>query len=160
MMQKKLRVKEVNINKIEIPKVIPSYASNYPKEFLLITGIDRCFKYYIILIQSQRYSTLDNRLEKINKYLDIYQKKICVPTEIKYDDIKNYIMLNYLLKDIKYRFDFYIGYSETDVDDIDFYYPGLTNLYTTLKRFRSKIILRGRNNAPYEIVDPNISRGF
>ena len=33
-------------------KVIPSYASNYPKEFLLIKGIEKCFKYYRNLIKS------------------------------------------------------------------------------------------------------------
>ena len=141
-------------------KVIPSYASNYPKEFLLIKGIEKCFKYYRNLIKSQRYNNLDDRLEKVNKYLDYYDRAVKIPTEIKYDDIKNYIMLNYLLKDIKYTFDFYIGYSETDIDDIDFYYPGFTKLYNTLRRFRSKIIPRGRNNSPYEIVDPYIPRGF
>ena len=64
------------------------------------------------------------------------------------------------MEDIKDRFDFYFGYSETDVDDIDFYYPDFTNLYNTLVRFRTKIIIRGRNNTPYEVVDPYISRAF
>ena len=64
------------------------------------------------------------------------------------------------MKGIKDNFDEYVGCCVTNVDDIDFYYPGFTNLYNTLKRLRSKIIPRGRNNAPYEIVDPNISRGF
>ena len=141
-------------------KVIPSYASDYPKEFLLLTGIERCFKYYVNLIQSQRYNTLDNRLDKVNKYLDLYQKKIRVPTEIYYDGLKNFIVLVKLMKGIKDNFENYVGCCETDVDDIDFYYPGFTNLYTTLKTFRSKNIPRGRNNAPYEIVDPCIPRGF
>ena len=141
-------------------KVIPSYARDYPKEFLLLTGIERCFKYYVNLIQSQRYNTLGDRLEKVNKYLDLYQKKIRVPTEIYYDDAKNFIVLVKLLKGIKDNFDEYIGCCVTDVDDIDFYYRGFTNLYTTLKRFRSKIIPRGRNNVADEIVDPYISRGF
>ena len=141
-------------------KVIPSYARDYPKEFLLLTGIERCFKYYVNLIQSQRYNTLGDRLEKVNKYLDLYQKKIRVPTEIYYDDVKNFIVLVKLLKGIKDNFDEYIGCCVTDVDDIDFYYPGFTNINTTLKRFRSKIIPRGRNNVADEIVDPYISRGF
>ena len=141
-------------------KVIPSYARDYPKEFLLIRGIERCFKYYVNLIQSQRYNTSDNRLEKVNKYLDLYQKKICIPTEIQYDDLKHFIVLDKLVNGIKDNFEDYVGCCETDVDDIDFYYPGFTNLYNTLKRFRSKIIPRGRNNAPYEIVDPYIPRGF
>ena len=141
-------------------KVIPSYARDYPKEFLLLTGIERCFKYYVNLIQSQRYNTLGDRLEKVNKYLDLYQKKIRVPTEIYYDDVKSFIVLVKLLKGIKDNFDEYIGCCVTDVDDIDFYYRGFTNLYTTLKRFRSKIIPRGRNNVADEIVDPYISRGF
>ena len=141
-------------------KVIPSYASDYPKEFLLLTGIERYFKYYIKLIQSQRYNTLGDRLEKVNKYLDLYQKKIRVPTEIYYDDLKNFIVLVELVKGIKDNFDKYVGCCVTDVDNIDFCYPGFTNLYTTLKRFRSKIIPRGRNNVLDEIVDPYISRGF
>ena len=141
-------------------KLIPSYASDYPKEFLLITGIERCFKYYVNLIQSQRYNTLDNRLEKVNKYLDLYQKKIRVPTEIYYDDLKHFIVLVKLVNGVKDNFEDYVGCCKTDDDDIDFYYPGFTNLYNTLKRFRSKIIPRGRNNAPYEIVDPYIPRGF
>ena len=141
-------------------KVIPSYARDYPKEFLLLTGIERCFKYYVNLIQSQRYNTLGDRLEKVNKYLDLYQKKIRVPTEIYYDDVKSFIVLVKLLKGIKDNFDEYIGCCVTDVDDIDFYYRGFTNLYTTLKRFRSKIIPRGRNNVADEIVDTYIPRGF
>ena len=141
-------------------KVIPSYARDYPKDFLLITGIERCFKYYVNLIQSQRYNTLDNRSEKVNKYLDLYQKKIRIPTEIQYDDLKHFIVLDKLVNGIKDNFEDYVGRCETDVDDIDFYYPSFTNLYNTLKRFRSKIIPRGRNNAPYEIVDPYIPRGF
>ena len=135
-------------------KVIPSYASDYPKEFLLITGIERCFKYYVNLIQSQRYNTLDNRLEKVNKYLDLYQKKIGVPTEIYYDDLKHFIVLDKLVNGIKDNFKDYVGCCETDVDDIDFYYPGFTNLYNTLKRFRSKIIPRGRNNAHMRLLTP------
>ena len=141
-------------------KVIPSYASDYPKEFLLITGIERCFKYYVNVIQSQRYNTLENWLEKVNKYLDLYQKKIRVPTEIYYDDLKHFIVHVKLVNGINDNFEDYVGCCETDVDDIDFYYPGFTNLYNTLKRFRSKIIPGGRNNAPYEIVDPYIPRGF
>ena len=141
-------------------KVIPSYASDYPKEFLVITGIERCFKYYVNLIQSQTYNTLDNRLEKVHKYLDLYQKKIRVPTEIYYDDPKNFIVLVKLVKGIKDNFDEYVGCCVTNVDDIDFYYPGFTNLYNTLKRFRSKIIPRGRNNVADEIVDTYIPRGF
>ena len=141
-------------------KIIPSYASDYPKEFLLITGIERCFKYYVNLIQSQRYNTLDNRLEKVNKYLDLYQKKIRVPTEIYYDDPKDFIVLVKLVKGIKDNFDEYVGCCVTNVDDIDFYYPGFTNLYNTLKIFRSKIIPRGRNNVADEIVDTYIPRGF
>lgn len=141
-------------------KVIPSYASDYPKEFLLITGIERCFKYYVNFIQSQRYNTLDNRLDKVKKYLDLYQKKIRVPTEIYYDDLKNFIVLVKLVKGIKDSFDEYVGCCVTDVDDIDFYYPGFTNLYNILKRFRSKIIPRGRNNDADEILDPYIPLGF
>ena len=130
-------------------KVIPSYASDYPKEFLLIKGIEKYFKYYINLIHSQRYETLYPRVPKINKYLDLYDKKVGTTTEIIYDDRKNYIVLRALLEDIKDRFDFYVGYNETDVDEIDFYYPGFIKLYNTLLRFRAKIIIRGRNNAPY-----------
>ena len=141
-------------------KVIPSYASDYPKEFLVITGIERCFKYYVNLIQSHRYNTLDNGLEKVNKYLDLYQKKIRVPTEIYYDDPKNFIVLVKLVKGIKDNFDEYVGCCVTNVGDIDFYYPGFTNLYNTLKRFTSKIIPRGRNNVADEIVDTYIPRGF
>ena len=141
-------------------KVIPSYASDYPKDFLLIKGIEKCFQYYINLTQSQRYKSLDSRVKKINKYLDLYVKKVGIPTEIRYDDLKNYIVLRALLEDIKDRFDFYVGYSVTDAADIDFYYPGFINLYNTLVRFRAKVITRGRNNAPYEIVDPYIPRGF
>ena len=141
-------------------KVIPSYASDYPKEFLLITGIERCFKYYVNLIQSQRYNTLDKRLEKVNKYLDLYQNKVRVPTEIYYDDLKNFKVLVKLMKGIKDNFDEYVGCCVTDVNNIDFYYPGFTKLYTTLKRFRSKIIPRGRNNVADEIVDPYIPHGF
>ena len=126
----------------------------------MITGIERCFKYYVNLIQSQRYHTLDNRLDKVKKYLDLYQKKIRVPTEIYYDDLKNFIVLVKLVKGIKDNFDEYVGCCETDVDDIDFNYPGFTNLCTTLKRFRSKIIPRGRNNVADEIVDTYIPRGF
>ena len=141
-------------------KAIPSYASDYPKEFLLIKGIEKCFKYYINLIQSQRYKSLDPRVVKNNKYLNFYDKEVGIPTEIRYDDLKNYIVLRALLEDIKDRFDFYVGYSATDVDDIDFCYPGFTKLYNTLMRFRTKIISKGRNNAPYEIVDPYIPRRF
>ena len=141
-------------------KVIPSHASDYQKEFLFIKGIEKCFRYYINLIQSHKYTTLDPRVAKINKYLDLYDKKVGIPTEIRYDDLKNYIVLRALLDDIKDRFDFYVGFGETDVDDIDFYYPGFTKLYNVLKRFRAKMILRGRNNAPYEIVDPFIPRGY
>ena len=141
-------------------KVIPSYASDYPKEFLLITGIERCFKYYVNLIQSQRYNTLDKRLEKVNKYLDLYQNKVRVPTEIYYDDLKNFKVLVKLMKGIKDNFDEYVGCCVSDVNNIDFYYPGFTKLYTTLKRFRSKIIPRGRNNVADEIVDPYIPHGF
>ena len=113
-------------------KVIPSYASDYPKEFLLIKGIEKCFKYYINIIQFstmiQGYKFLDARVEKINKYLDLYDKKVRVPTEIIYDDLKNYLVLRALLEDIKDRFDFYV--------------------------------IRGRNNSPYEIVDPYIPCAF
>lgn len=82
------------------------------------------------------------------------------PTEIYYDDPKNFIVLVKLVKGIKDNFDEYVGCCVTNVDDIDFYYPGFTNLYNTLKRFRSKIIPRGRNNVADEIVDTYIPRGF
>ena len=141
-------------------KVIPSYASDFPKEFLLITGIERYFIYYVNLTQSQRCNNLDNRLDKVKKYLNLYQKKIRIPTEIQYDDLKHFIVLVKLMNGIKDNFEDYVGCCETDVDDIDFYYPGFTNRYNTLKRFRSKIIPRGSNNAPYEIVVPYIPRGF
>ena len=114
-------------------KVIPSYATDYPKEFLLITGIERCFKYYVNLIQSQRYNTLDNRLEKVNKYLDLYQKKIRVPTEIQYDDLKHFIVLDKLVNGINDNFEDYVGCCETDVDDIDFFIQVLLISITHLK---------------------------
>ena len=64
-------------------KVIPSYASDYPKEFLLIIQFSTMI---------QGYKFLDARVEKINKYLDLYDKKVRVPTEIIYSDLKNYLV--------------------------------------------------------------------
>ena len=139
-------------------KVIPSYASDYPKEFLVIKGIEKCFKYFIV--RYCRYEILETRVIKINKYLEFYDKEVSMPIEIRYDDLKKYIVHRVLLEDIKGNFDFYVGYGMGDVDDIDFYYPGFTKLYNTIKRFRSKIIFRGKDNSPYEIVDPYIPCGF
>ena len=122
--------------------------------------IYRDLKYYINLIQSQRFETLYPRVTKINKFLDLYDKKVGIPIEIRYDDLKNYLVLRALLEGIKDRFGFYTCYSVTDAAGIEFYYPGFTNLYNILLKFRAKIIIRGRNNAPYEIVDPYIPRAF
>lgn len=60
-------------------KVIPSYASDYPKEFLLIKGIEKCFKYFIV--RYRRYEILETRVIKINKYLDFYDKEVSMPIE-------------------------------------------------------------------------------
>ena len=70
------------------------------------------------------------------------------------------MILRALVEDQKDNFDFYVRFVMPDNADIDFYYPGFNNLYNTLKRFRSKLILRGKDNSPYEFFDPYIPCGF
>lgn len=91
-----------------------------------------------------RFERLDNRLEKINKFLDIYDKVFCFPIEVQCKDLLNYGMIAFKLEELKEIFLTFIGASLTDVDDIEFYYPGFNNLYKVVQRFRSKIIFRGK----------------
>ena len=61
---------------------------------------------------------------------------------------------------IKENFDRYIGAGETDVFNIDFYYPGFMNLVRCVLRFKSKIIINGHYDdsdyidEPYDPYDP------
>ena len=122
-------------------KVCPDYAKDYKNEFIFIRGIDKCFQYYVEIIKAMRYRVLDARVGRINKYLDSFDRTRSISShliEIKERDVKYSIYLKRLLKEIKENFDNYIGASETDVNDIDFYYPGFRNLFRCIERFYSK----------------------
>ena len=69
---------------------IPDYARDYRNEYLFIKGIDMCFKYYVELLKNWKYNTLDLRVDRINKYLDIYEKKVNKPINVRYSHVLNY----------------------------------------------------------------------
>lgn len=54
----------------KIVKKVPDYAKDYKKEFLFIRGIDAKKVYH------KRISTLDSRVKRINKYLDVFDRAI------------------------------------------------------------------------------------
>ena len=60
----------------KIVKKVPDYAKDYKKEFLFIRGIDKCFQYYAKKVYHKRISTLDSRVKRINKYLDVFDRAI------------------------------------------------------------------------------------
>ena len=66
---------------------IPDYARDYRNEYLFIRCIDTCFKYYL---ENWKSGTLDLRVAKINKYLDIYEKKVNKPITVRYSHVLYY----------------------------------------------------------------------
>ena len=124
-------------------KVCPDYAKDYKNEFLFIKGINKCFQYYVKIIINRQYTNLDSRVPRINKYLNAYGRRINKKIKIEACDIKNSIVLIRLLNNIKENFERYVGSSETDVNDTNFYHPGIINLIRCVLRLHSKINING-----------------
>ena len=130
--------------------VYPDYALGYEKEYCLLRGIDKYFRYYfenLHYIHTGLFEEGKNkkRLNKINKLIDLFDKLHPPNTSLNEMDIVE-VGNSYILLEQLYEFgDYYVNEAweldEEKFQPLDGDFPGWTKLKNTIERFHSNEVL-------------------
>ena len=133
-------------------KVCPDYAKDYKNEFLFIRGIDKCFEYFLKNLDRATSGVFKNRVGKINKFLDDFDK-LLLPNkplnEIDENDVINSVnILDELISVTEfYVNDYYVFDQVAFVENVDKEFPGWTKLVETINLFHSKFKMVNKYNS-------------
>lgn len=133
-------------------KVCPDYAKDYKNEFLFIRGIDKCFEYYLKNLNKATSGVFQNRIERINKYLD----RLRLPNTLEIDERDVGISFS-LIEGLAEYTDYYVNDrwefdQEAFVNNVDGDFPGWSRLVETIKIFHSKFVMVNKYYPPIEIM--------
>lgn len=133
-------------------KVCPNYAKDYKNEFLFVRGIDKCFEYYLDNLNKATSGVFQNRIERINKYLD----RLRLPNTLEIDERDVGISLS-LIEGLAEFTDYYVNDrwefdQEAFVNNVDGDFPGWSRLVETIELFHSKFVMVNKYHPPIEII--------
>lgn len=133
-------------------KVCPDYAKDYKNEFLFVRGIDKCFEYYLNNLNKATSGVFQNRIERINKYLD----RLRLPNTLEIDERDVGISLS-LIEGLAEFTDYYVNDrwefdQEAFVNNVDGDFPGWFCLVETIELFHSKFVMVNKYYPPIEII--------
>ena len=90
-------------------KVCPDYAKDYKNEFLFIRGIDKCFEYFLKNLDRATSGVFKNRVGKINKFLDDFDKLLLPNKPLNEIDENDVINSVNLLEQLSEFTDYYVN---------------------------------------------------